>query len=59
MEGPCKIPQNKYLTFSEVLVIGNHALNFQKIVKIEKKKLSDFFKIKILLCNLYAKITEM
>ena len=44
------------MTFSGVLVIGNHALLFQKIIKIQKKKLSDFFKKKILLCNLYAKI---
>ena len=46
------------MTSSGVLVIGNYTLLFQKIIKIQKKKLSNFFKKKIQLGNSYAKITK-
>ena len=46
------------MTSSGVLVIGNHTLLFLKVIKIQKKKLSNFFKKKILLGNSYAKITK-
>jgi hypothetical protein len=45
------------LTFSGVLVIGNHTLLFQKFIKIKKEKLSDLKK-KNLLGNSNAKITK-
>ena len=32
------------MTFSGILVIGNHTLLFQKNIKIQKKKSSNFFK---------------
>ena len=48
----------KYLTFLGVLVIENHPKLFKKREKSPKKKSSDFFKIKILLGNSYARITK-
>ena len=47
------------MTFSGVLVIGNHEIIVKKKIKIKKNKLSDFFKKKIIFGNLYARITEM
>jgi hypothetical protein len=47
------------LTFSGITVIGNHELRLQKIIKVQKKKLSDFFKKKILLGNSYARIMKI
>ena len=47
------------MTFSGVLVIGNHPKLFKKKIKESKKKSSNFSKIKILLCNSYARITKM
>ena len=48
------------MTFSGVLVIGNHQKIFEKKVKkVKKKKKSDFSKIEILLCNSYSRITKM
>ena len=44
------------MTFSGVLVIGNHQKKFEKK---SKKKKSDFSKIEILLCNSYSRITKM
>ena len=57
------------MTFSGVLVIGNHQENFEKKnfekkkkkkknLKKKKKK-SHFSKIEILLCNSYSRITKM
>ena len=47
------------MTFSGVLVIGNHPKKFKKNSKSWKKKSSNFSKTKILLCNSYARITKM
>ncbi len=47
------------MTFSGVLVIGNHPKLFKKNLKSRKKKSSDFSKIKILLCSSYARILTM
>ena len=41
------------------LIIGNHPKIFKKKIKKLKKKSSNFSKIKILLCNSYARITKM
>ena len=46
------------MTFSGVLFIGNYKIIVQKIIKIEKKMLSDFFEKKKLLYNSYARITK-
>jgi hypothetical protein len=46
------------LTLSGVLVIGNHPKNFPKKKKSEKKNSKYFSKIKVLLCNSYARITK-
>ena len=40
------------------LIIGNHPKIFKKKIKKLKKKSSNFSKIKMLLCNLYARITK-
>ena len=47
------------MTFSGVLVIGNLRKLFKNNLKSQKKKSSNFSKIKILLCNSYARITKM
>ena len=47
------------MTFSGVLVIGNHQENFEKKNFKKKKKKSHFSKIEILLCNSYSRITKM
>ena len=47
------------MTLSGVLVIGNHPKLFKKREKKnQKKKSSDFFKIKILLGNSYVSFTK-